>query len=125
LTKKIRLLANDELRWNELPNTSDVSAIMRFAMSFNSYMHFEPFDFSPTKERERFEKSDTLTYTRHVLFMYARASAHQGSTKGLPLYQTLLPIFQHCLPDAPPRKDKLEDHLAPLFERAGINKNNL
>ena len=115
MTYELRAISNDELRWALLPPPGREDLIFRFAMTFNSYTAFESQDAGSQSEDNIRANVDPLTYARHRLFKSARASRHRMDDRFIGNYVDLLPVFQHLLPDSPPRRDRLEDHFGVLY----------
>ncbi len=80
-----------DLRLSDLPEIGDDKTVWEFASSFNGYMHYGSFEAAASAARN--SKRETLTEIRNELFMYMRATNHQGSGPKLPLYAELRPLL--------------------------------
>lgn len=80
-----------DLRLTDFPEVDDDKAVWAFASSFNGYMHYGSFEATASAAKK--SKREALTEIRNELFMYMRATNHQGSGPELPLYAELRPLL--------------------------------
>lgn len=85
------------MRLSDLPNENDATAIFKFAMSFDGYVHFGLFEASAAASASSDRSS--LELIRNELFFAARASRHNGGDEFVSLYSDLLPLLKRYATD--------------------------
>jgi hypothetical protein len=102
-----KLIPNEQLTLDQLPDPLDRNAVFAFAMSFDGYEHFGSFEAAAQNARTR--SRETLTDIRNALFMHARGSRHRGDDLFLEHYRDMLPRFRQLLTSESEPANSAED----------------